>query len=215
MSEFSLSKDRGLLTGQVASTEAAQDAEAVLVARCKAGDSLAFDELISAHQERVLNTAFRLMGDYDEALDLTQEVFLNCFRKINSFKGDSALSTWLYRITVNTAKNRWKYRKSRGLHRMTSLDGPMDAEDEARVKQFPDGQPTPPQVASDREAMASLEKFLHRLSEEYRVVMVLRYLEELSYEEIVEILGLSIGTVKSRIHRARHELREMMREHLA
>jgi RNA polymerase sigma-70 factor (ECF subfamily) len=215
VSAYSLSNNPGLLRGQAGTAEVAQDAEAALVARCKAGDSLAFDELISMHQERVLNTAFRLMGDYDEALDLTQEVFLNCFRKINSFKGDSALSTWLYRITVNTAKNRWKYQKSRGLHRMASLDAPMEAEDEERVKQFPDSQPTPPQVAADREAMASLERYLHRLSEEYRVVMVLRYVEELSYEQIVEILGLSIGTVKSRIHRARHELRQMMQEHLA
>lgn len=215
MSAFSLSKNQGLLTGQAAAARIAQDAEAALVARCKAGDSMAFDELISTHQGRVFNTAFRLMGNYEEALDLTQEVFLNCFRKINSFKGDAAVSTWLYRITVNTAKNRWKHQRSRGLHQMASLDAPLSAEDEERVKQFPDGQPTPRQVASDREAMESLDQYLQRLSEEHRVVMVLRYVEELSYEEIVEILGISIGTVKSRIHRARHELREMMQEHLA
>ncbi|MBX7246100.1 MAG: sigma-70 family RNA polymerase sigma factor [Candidatus Sumerlaeaceae bacterium] len=195
-------------------TGAAQAAELALVERCRAGDSLAFDELISTHQERVLNTAFRLMGNYEEALDLTQEVFLNCFRKIGSFKGDSALSTWLYRITVNTAKNRWKYQQSRGMHRTQSLDAPLATEDEERIRQFPDAQPTPRKVASDREAMASLESQLQSLSEEHRVVLVLRYIEELAYEEIAEILGLSLGTVKSRIHRARNDLRALMTDHL-
>lgn len=192
----------------------AQAAEAVLVERCKTGDRLAFDELISAHQDRVLNTAFRLMGNYEEALDLTQEVFLNCFRKIGSFKGDSALSTWLYRITVNTAKNRWKYQQSRGMNKMQSLETPVSSEDEERIKQFPDAQPTPRKVASDREAMESLEEHLQDLNEEHRQVLVLRYIEELSYEEIADILRLSLGTVKSRIHRARAELRDRMHEHL-
>jgi len=186
--------------------------ETALVGRCKAGDRLAFDELISTHQERVFNTAFRLMADYDEALDLTQEVFLNCFRKIGSFKGDSALSTWLYRITVNTAKNRWKYQQSRGINRTQSLDAPLDTEDEERVRQFPDSQPTPRKVASDREAMAIFEGHLAQLQNEHREVLTLRYVEERSYEEIADILRLSIGTVKSRIHRARNDLRELMQD---
>lgn len=196
------------------SVQSAQQTEAALIERCKAGDSIAFDELISYHQDRVLNTAFRLMGNYDEALDLTQEVFLNCFRKISNFKGDSALSTWLYRITVNTAKNRWKYQQSRGLNRMTSIDAPLDADDEERVKQYPDVQPTPRKVASDRESMAYLEEHLEKLNGEHKEVLVLRYIEERSYEEIAEMLGLSLGTVKSRIHRARNELRELMAEYL-
>ena len=201
---------------EVAAQDAAtiQVAELALVERCKTGDRMAFDELISAHQERVLNTAFRLMGNYEEALDLTQEVFLNCFRKISGFKGDSALSTWLYRITVNMAKNRWKYQQSRGINRTQSLDAPMAMEDEERVKQVHDPQPTPQKVASDREAMTSLEAQLAQLSEEHREVLVLRYIEERSYEEIADVLRLSLGTVKSRIHRARTELRDMMQEHL-
>lgn len=189
-----------------------QDAEALLVERCKAGERAAFDELIGAHQERVFNTAFRLMGNYEEALDLTQEVFMNCFRKIGSFKGDSAVSTWLYRITVNTAKNRWKYQQSRGFNKTQSLDAPMNTDDEERIKQFPDRQPTPRTVAADREAFTFMEGQLQTLNEEHRTVLVLRYVEELSYEEIADILSISIGTVKSRIHRARQELRESMRE---
>jgi RNA polymerase sigma-70 factor (ECF subfamily) len=187
-----------------------QAVEYTLVQRCKAGDKLAFDQLISAHQDRVLNTAFRLMGNYDEALDLTQEVFLNCFRKIGNFKGDSALSTWLYRITVNTAKNRWKYQQSRGMNKTHSLDAPMAPDDEERIKQFPDSQPTPRKIASDRETFEYLEEQLALLNEEHREVLVLRYMEELSYEEIADILRLSLGTVKSRIHRARNELKDLM-----
>jgi RNA polymerase sigma-70 factor (ECF subfamily) len=201
-------------TAKALSEEAigAQSAETALVERCKAGDRLAFDELISTHQERVFNTAFRLMANYDEALDLTQEVFLNCFRKIGSFKGDSALSTWLYRITVNTAKNRWKYQQSRGMNRTQSLDAPLDSDDEERVRQYPDSQPTPRKVASDREAMEILERNLGHLQAEHREVLVLRYVEERSYEEIADVLRLSIGTVKSRIHRARNELRQLMQD---
>ena len=198
----------------VAETAAGSTVEASLVERCKAGDHMAFDELISTHQDRVLNTAFRLMGNYEEALDLTQEVFLNCFRKIENFKGDSALSTWLYRITVNTAKNRWKYQQSRGINRTTSLDAPMDMEDEERVKQYPDSHPTPRKVATDREAVAFLETHLQKLCDEHREVLVLRYIEELAYEEIAEILNLSLGTVKSRIHRARNELRDVMQDYI-
>ena len=193
---------------------ALQAAESALVERCRTGERMAFDELISTHQDRVLNTAFRLMGNYDEALDLTQEVFLNCFRKIGNFKGDSALSTWLYRITVNTAKNRWKYQYSRGYHKTQSYDAPLEAGVEERVNQFPDAQPTPRKVAVDHEAMAFLEEKLKDLNEEHRDVLVLRYIEELSYEDIADILRISLGTVKSRIHRARAELRDVMKEHL-
>lgn len=186
--------------------------EAELVARCKAGDRLAFDELIAAHQERVFNVAYRLMGNYDEALDLTQEVFLNCFRKIGSFKGDSALSTWLYRITVNTAKNRWKYQQSRGLNRTDSLDAPPAPEEDRALTEYPSPQPGPMELATGREAMSRFEESLQKLAPEYREVLVLRYVEELSYEEIAEILRISLGTVKSRIHRARAELRNLMRD---
>ncbi|PKO15182.1 RNA polymerase subunit sigma-24 [candidate division BRC1 bacterium HGW-BRC1-1] len=193
---------------------ASPNVEAMLIEQCKEGDRFAFDELISLHQERVLNTAFRLMGNYDEALDLTQEVFLNCFRKISSFKGDSALSTWLYRITVNTAKNRWKYQQSRGMNRTSSLDAPLDSDDEERVRQFPDSQPTPRKMAADRESMVVLGRQLDGLSEEYREVLVLRYIDEQSYEDIADHLGISLGTVKSRIHRARHELRDRMQDFL-
>lgn len=198
----------------VASPAGLSPSEADLIARCKAGDKMAFDELISAHQERVFNVAYRLMGNYEEALDLTQEVFLNCFRKIGSFKGDSALSTWLYRITVNTAKNRWKYQQSRGVNRTDSLDAPSDQGNVKALTDFPSPEPGPSEVASGRETMGKFEQCLQKLAPEYREVIVLRYIEELPYEEIADILRISLGTVKSRIHRARAELRELMRDYL-
>jgi RNA polymerase sigma-70 factor (ECF subfamily) len=188
--------------------------EADLVARCKAGDKLAFDELVAAHQERVFNVAYRLMGNYDEALDLTQEVFLNCFRKISTFKGDSAVATWLYRITVNCAKNRWKYQQSRGLNRTDSLDAPLQSDDEKSLMEYPSPAPGPSDVATDREQQLRFEEAIQKLAPEYREALVLRYVEELSYEQIAEILRVSLGTVKSRIHRARAELRQLMRDYL-
>jgi RNA polymerase sigma-70 factor (ECF subfamily) len=203
MSKTMAQPSAGELTG-------VQAAEADLVERCKEGDRLAFDELISTHQERVFNTAFRLMGNYEEALDLTQEVFLNCFRKIASFKGDSALSTWLYRITVNTAKNRWKYQQSRGFNKTHSLDAPLPADDEERVKQFPDPQPTPRKVASDREAMAFLECHLSALNEEHREVLVLYYFVDMPTSQMADGLEIAPGTVLSRLARARDALKGAM-----
>jgi len=200
--------------GALDATSSVRNDEASLVARCKAGDRLAFDELIATHQERVFNIAYRLLGNYDEALDLTQEVFLNCFRKIGTFKGDSSLSTWLYRITVNMVKNRWKYQQSRGLDKAQSLDNPENVEEGQPKPEFASAQPSPSEIASHHEFAARIEEHLQQLPEEFREVLVLRYLEDLSYEEIAGILRVSLGTVKSRIHRARNELRKLMKDYL-
>jgi RNA polymerase sigma-70 factor (ECF subfamily) len=190
----------------------ASERESSLVSRCKAGDTDAFNELLSEHQNRILNVAYRLTGNYEEALDLTQEVLLRCFRNIHQFKGDSALTTWLYRITVNLARNRWKHNRVRGLHRQESLDAPLEEGDDARVRHAVDHQPLPPEVAAGRESLSRFEKALGKLDQDWREILVLRYLENLEYDRIAEILGLQLGTVKSRLNRARTALREIMPE---
>jgi RNA polymerase sigma-70 factor (ECF subfamily) len=188
----------------------AAERESSLVSRCKSGDPDAFNELLTVHQDRVFNVAYRLTGNHEEALDLTQDVLLRCFRNIHQFKGDSALTTWLYRITVNLARNRWKWNRVRGLHRQQSLDAPLDECDDARVRHAVDHQPLPPEVVAGRESLSRFEQALGQLDPDWREILVLRYLENLEYDRIAEILGLNLGTVKSRLNRARAALRELM-----
>lgn len=181
-----------------------------LIAAAQAGDLSAFDTLIRRHQDRVYNQAWRLLGDHDEASDLTQEVFIRVFRKIHLYRGDAAFSTWLYRVTHNLAKNRWKQMERKGRGKTVSLDQPRADDDDDRPLDKPDASPGPRQQAEGREILGHLERELHGLGYEHREVLVLRFVENLSYEEIADVLGANLGTVKSRICRARQELRRRM-----
>jgi RNA polymerase sigma-70 factor (ECF subfamily) len=185
-----------------------------LVAAAQAGDLDAFDTLIRRHQDRVYNQAWRLLGDHDEANDLAQEVFVRVFRKIHLYRGEAAFSTWLYRVTHNLAKNRWKQMERRGRSRTISLDQPRSEDDDDRPLDKPDDSPGPRQQAEGRELLGHLDRELQALGHEHREVLVLRFVENLSYEEIAEVLGANLGTVKSRICRARQELRRRMETYL-
>jgi RNA polymerase sigma-70 factor (ECF subfamily) len=184
--------------------------EESLISQCQQGDLQAFDYLIRRHQDTVYNLAYRLLGNEDDAQDLTQEVFLTCFRKIKTYRGESRFSTWLYRIVVNHVKNVWKYRERRAVKRHESLDAAIDEEAEERPLQVADCNPSPRNHAAAREELSLLKLRLYRLSMEHRQVLLLRYVEGLSYEEIAEVLHCTLGTVKSRISRARGELRKAM-----
>ena len=184
--------------------------EGSLISQCQEGNLQAFDHLILRYQDTVYNLAYRLLGNEDDAQDLTQEVFLTCFRKINIFKGQSRFSTWLYRIVVNHAKNIWKYRERRAVKKHESLDAPVGGEDDEQPLQVADCNPSPRDHAAAREELSLLKKRLYRLSMDHRQVLLLRYVEGLSYKEIAEVLHCTLGTVKSRISRARRELRKAM-----
>lgn len=179
-----------------------------LVRLLKRRDEGAFRKVVALYQHRVYNLCFRMLGNVQEAEDLAQDVFVTVFRSIDSFRGDSKFSTWLYRIATNHAKNRIKYlarRKSRQKQ-------PLDDVDEGAL-----GEPIGGERVSrpDRQAMGhELERLLQRaiaeLDEEHRTLIVLREIESLSYQEIGEITGLAAGTVKSRLHRARLQLKEIV-----
>lgn len=187
---------------------------AEIVRRVQNGDDEAFALLVDRYQERVFNTALRMIGDYDEADDITQEAFLNCYRKLDSFRGDSQFTTWIYRITINVVKNRWKYKLRRGANKTFSLHAIKDPEEQSLEEQLPSEQPSPRQIAQDSELQAILMRKMDELHPDFREVLVLRCLESLSYNEIAEILECSIGTVKSRLHRAREILKEKMEKYL-
>jgi RNA polymerase sigma-70 factor (ECF subfamily) len=180
--------------------------EEALAARAAAGDAAAFDALVTALSGRVFSVALRLLQDRGEAEDLTQEVFVALYHHLPGFRGESRLSTWVYRITKNRALNRLKFLKRRQHGVQADVDDPAVA----RGVADPDtgaGEPKDPaRRLQGTQLGRTLEAHLMALPDEQRLLVVLRDLEDLSYDEIVEMTGLPLGTVKSRLHRARAEL---------
>ena len=178
--------------------------EAALIARCVAGDESACADLVAAHQRTVFNLAFHLLGDRDEALDLSQEVFLRVFRTLSRFRGQSALRTWIYRIVVNQARNRQRWWRRRHRADLVSLDD--------HLKRCGDVEATsdvpPDRLLASKETAARIWAAMERLPFDQRTALVLREVDGLRYEEIAFSLDVAVGTVKSRLTRARQALRE-------
>jgi RNA polymerase sigma-70 factor, ECF subfamily len=177
-----------------------------LIGLLREGVDLAYEELLNRFQQQVYTLAVRLLNDPAEAADVVQEVFLKVFRNISSFRGQSTLKTWIYRITVNEAHNarRWFFRHKR---REVELDtGPEESRNWKEI--IPDRNRSPFDIALEGEQHSLLEAALDRINPIFREAVVLRDVTDLSYEEIAEILGVSLGTVKSRILRGRDALRE-------
>ncbi|MBZ5585306.1 MAG: sigma-70 family RNA polymerase sigma factor [Acidobacteriia bacterium] len=177
-----------------------------LVEALRVGSERAYEDLLGRFQQPVYTLALRLLEDPSEACDVVQEVFLKVFRNIGSFRGQSSLKTWIYRITVNEAHNarRWFFR-----HRRREVELDTDPEENRSWKEIiPDGSRSPFDVAFDREQHVMIEAALERINPIFREAVVLRDITDLSYEEIAEVLGVSLGTVKSRILRGRDALRQ-------
>jgi RNA polymerase sigma-70 factor (ECF subfamily) len=177
--------------------------EAALVARCNAGDETACAELVSTHQRMVYALALNLLGDRDEALDLSQEVFLRVFRTLSGFRGQSALRTWIYRIAVNQAKNRIRWWHRRHRNNQVSLDDHLMAFGDLESKH----DILPDRLLASKETAAKIWQALARLPFEQRTALILREVDGLRYEEIAFTLDVAVGTVKSRLTRARQTLR--------
>lgn len=184
------------------------DREATLIQRCAAGDETASAELVAEHQRMVVQLAANLLGDREEALDLSQEVFLRVFRTIHRFRGQSSLRTWIYRIAVNQAWNRHRFWRRRHRADQVSLDQHVARHGDV----FRGFNPEPDRVLAQKELADRLRGALERLPFEQRTAIVLREVDGLSYEEIAFSLGLAIGTVKSRLTRARQALRADLRD---
>jgi RNA polymerase sigma-70 factor, ECF subfamily len=181
--------------------------EAALIERCAAGDDAAYTELVDEHQRMVVQLAMNLLGDRDEALDLSQEVFLRVFRTISSFRGQSSLRTWIYRIAVNQARNRHRFWRRRHRADQVSLDAHVAAHGELLS-----GETAPDRALAQKELASRLQNALDALPFDQRTAIVLREVDGLSYEEIAFSLGVAVGTVKSRLTRARQALRLELRE---
>lgn len=180
--------------------------------RLRSGDAFAFNRLVEERHGDIYALLCRLTEDPEEARDLTQETFLQAFRNIAGFRGEADLRTWLYRIAVNQARNRWRWWKRRRRDKTVSLDAPVGDENGAPLSAglAHEGASDPEQQALSRERERALMSALSTLSRPYREVIVLRDIEGLSYEEVAQALDMNIGTVKSRLSRGRDELRRRL-----
>ncbi len=185
-------------------------AERRLVRRLKERDERAFSELIESNGDRVFNLCFRMLGNREEAEDLAQEVFITVFKSIDSFRGDSKLSTWIYRVASNLSKNRIKYLARRHDRSKDEFDEGIDRNAAAAALTSPKQAKSPDLHIEDQQLEGIMQAAIAELEEDHRILIVLRDIEELSYEEICEITELAEGTVKSRLHRARLALRKKM-----
>lgn len=183
-----------------------------LVARIRDGDLHAFSALVRRYQDRVYGLCLRWLGDGAGAEDTAQEVFVALYRSLDRFRGESSLSTWIFRITVNHCKNRKMSRERRAWGRHVPLDGAQW--DEGPERQVAADGPWADAGAEQSHAEALVRQGLEALSEEHRQVIVLRDIQDLDYDEIAAILDLPRGTVKSRLHRARAELARVLRNRI-
>src|SRR2546430_7342302 len=195
--------------GNVASAVAARAEEASIVAELKAGSEEAYEWLIAHYHQPVYSLVYRILNDPSDAADTTQEVFLKIFRGIKRFHGEASLKTWIYRIALHEASNqrRWWFRHKR---RETTMEAPLGDEEGqsfALKETLVDEHDSPFDSAAHEEVRSKVEQELAQVSEPYRTTVVLRDIEGLSYEEIAEILQVSLGTVKSRLMRGRFALK--------
>lgn len=185
--------------------------EAQFVARLVARDESAFNELVITYQRRVFALVFRMLGRREEAEDLAQEVFVQVFKAIDQFRGDSKLSTWIYRIAVNLCKNRAKYLSRRHANDQDDVDAMADRLPFSAAKGVSvGGISRPDELVEGMQLEVVVKRAIAQIEPEFREVLILRDVEDMSYEEIAEVTGLADGTVKSRIHRARAQLRTLV-----
>ena len=195
--------------GYLASTFGAEHDEAAVIAELRAGSEEAYSWLISHFHQPVYSLVYRILNDPTDAADTTQEVFIKIFRHINRFNGDSSLKTWVYRIAVHEASNqrRWWFRHKR---QETSMSAPADSRNEDSLcleDVLEDKTESPFEFCRHEEVRARVEAELREVPEPYRTAVVLRDLEGLSYEEMAQVLEVTLGTVKSRLMRGREALR--------
>jgi RNA polymerase sigma-70 factor, ECF subfamily len=186
--------------------------EARLISRLRARDLSAFEELVAHFERPVYALCFRLLGDPEEARDATQETFLKVYRGLGGFRGEAGLKTWIYRIAINQAMNQKRWWRRRKREETISLDITRGQSDTTIGNLLPGPGSSPEEQAISSERERNVMRALGEIKEEYRIALMLREIEELSYEEIAQTLSISIGTVKSRIARGREELRRRIKE---
>jgi RNA polymerase sigma-70 factor (ECF subfamily) len=178
----------------------------LLIERCKQGDQVAYALLLRKYQNSVYSLCRKMVRNSEEARDLSQEAFVRTFATLDRYNPVYAFSSWLYKITANLCIDH--IRKQR--MKMLSIDDPVEGEEGSIARELQDHGQRPDEVSERRELRGTIEAAIERLPEHYRVILILRHQDQLSYEEIATKLGIPLGTVKARIHRAREGLKEIL-----
>lgn len=181
--------------------------ENLLVKQASEGNMQAYEELIRAYQKKVYNIAFRMMGNSEDAEDIAQETFIKVYRSLSKFRGDSAFSTWLYRIATNISIDQLRKKKNR---MVVYIDNNVEGEEGDIQRQLKDDSPSPEDIAETKELKNTVQNAINRLSPDHKAVIVLRDIKGLQYDEIARILNCPEGTIKSRINRARLSLHSLL-----
>ena len=183
----------------------------VLVDRFKSGDASAFDEMVSRYWGRIYSMVHQLLRNSEDAEEVTQDAFIRAHRGLVNFRGESAFSTWLFQIATNLARNRYWYWWRRKRDKSVSLDAPVSADNTTTLADIiPAEVETPDDITVTREFVSRIGSGMERLGSKHREILILRNVKNHSYSEIAAILGISVGTVKSRIARARESLRSKL-----
>jgi RNA polymerase sigma-70 factor, ECF subfamily len=192
----------------------AREADSAVVAKCREGDIEAFGILVEKYQKKMLNIAYRMIGDYQEACEVTQEAFLSAFRAIKKFRGEASFSTWMTGIVLNQARSRVKQIKTRSRFEDRSLNDPVKTGEGSVLPDPPSGEMPMVAQMEKKDIQEAVQDCIRSLDPEYREVLVLRDIQEFSYEEIRDILKIPEGTVKSRLFRAREIFKERLKRRM-
>ena len=192
----------------------APDVDAVLVASSQRGDMAAFESLVVRHQRRMLNIAFRLTDNYDEACEVVQDAFVSAYKNIKDFRGDAKFTTWLTAITVNLSKNRLKQINSRQGQVSYSLDEPLWTDDGELTRDPPSREPSVLERLEKQDVRSTVQDCIKALEPEHREIIVLRDMQDFSYVDIGDMLKMREGTVKSRLFRAREAIKDCLKRAL-
>jgi RNA polymerase sigma-70 factor (ECF subfamily) len=198
-------------TGASAADVSARSTDSAPRAEIAAAD---FDSLVEEHFQKVYNLIYRYIGDHEEASDLTQDVFVRAYQSFDHFRGDSQIYTWLYRIALNLCHNRLKQLRRRRRVEQESLDAPLNMDGEELRREVADWDHAPTTLAEGAELNRLLHRSIRSLSPDHRTVVLLRDIQGLSYAEIAEVTGSSLEAIKSRLFRARSQLKSILQPYL-
>ena len=188
------------------------DADAALIALSQKGDLTAFETLVAKHQKRMLNVAFRIVGEYDDACEVVQDAFVSAYKNIRGFRQEAKFSTWLTAITVNLSKNRLKRMIIRQKREPVSLDAPIQTADGEMMPDPASNEPSVLDRMVKRDIQAKVQDCIKVLEPDFREVLVLRDMQDFSYDEISGMLKVAAGTVKSRLFRARESVKDCLKK---
>lgn len=192
------------------SNKASEASDAELIERFNRGEKEVFNVLADRYAGRAYQIAYGVLGSREDAEEVAQDVFVRIYKALPRFRGDSRFSTWMYRIAMNLARNKYRWNKSRGSQKKISLEETEEEEDNSYGIQVPAKEPSPDEQADLTEYQQKVMREINNLPALYKEALILRNVEEMSYEQIAEILDCKLGTIKSRIARAREELRKRL-----